>query len=93
MTEDNKLHERLEALENEVRELKLIKSSSSETTVDKKSKKEKKPRAPTKYNMFVSNYIKEQKEKLDTDFNHKLAFKEAAVKWKETKAAVVETTA
>jgi len=91
MTEENKLHERLEALENEVRELKLNKSSGSESTEDKKSKKEKKPRAPTKYNMFVSNYIKEQKEKLASDFNHKVAFKEAAVKWKETKSDCVET--
>lgn len=89
MTDDSKLQERLTALENEVRELKMGKSTDTETdTKSKKTKKEKPPkapRAPTAYNKFVSEYISEQKEKLGTEFNHKAAFKAAAAKWKESK--------
>tara|TARA_Y100000389_G_C17195578_1_gene381024 strand:- start:76 stop:372 length:297 start_codon:yes stop_codon:yes gene_type:complete len=83
---DNTLHTRLEALENEVRELKMGKTRKEESSEKKgKEKKEKKPREPTKYNIFVSEYINEQKEKLGKDFNHKIAFKNAAGKWNETK--------
>ena len=42
--------------------------------INKKRKEEKKPRAQTEYNKFVSLYINEQKEKLGSDFNHKVAF-------------------
>ena len=83
---DNSLQTRLEALENEVRELKMCKTSKEESSEKKeKEKKGKKPREPTKYNIFVSEYINEQKDKLGKDFNHKVAFKEAASKWNETK--------
>ena len=83
---DNSLQSRLEILENEVRELKINKTESSESKKEKKEKKERKTREPTKYNIFVSEYINQQKEKLGGDFNHKVAFKEAASKWKETKS-------
>ncbi len=85
---DTSLQSRLEVLENEVRELKMGKvelSSDSKKSKEKKEKKEKKPREPTEYNKFVSEHINEQKEKLGTDFNHKIAFKDAAIKWKERK--------
>ena len=86
---DTSLQSRLEVLENEVRELKMNKiesSSESKKSKKEKEKKEKKPREPTEYNKFVSEYITEQKEKLGKEqFNHKVAFKEAAVKWKESK--------
>lgn len=91
---DNTLQNRLEALENEVRELKMGKTKEecdTESKKSKKEKKEKKPREPTKYNKFVSEYINKQKEELGDDFNHKVAFKGAAVKWKETKEET-ETT-
>ena len=81
-SEDNNLHERLLSLENEVRNLK---SNSMGDNSGKKEKKEKKPRAQTEYNKFVSAYINEQKDKLGTDFNHKVAFGEAAKKWNEKK--------
>lgn len=80
---DNNLHERLLNLENEVRNLKMGNSINSEKP--KKEKKEKKPRAQTEYNKFVSSYINEQKEKLGNDFNHKIAFADAAKKWNEKK--------
>ena len=85
-SENNNLHERLLSLENEVRSLKMG------TTVNdqKKPKKEKKPRAQTEYNKFVSAYINEQKEKLGGDFNHKIAFADAAKKWNEKKESKKE---
>lgn len=88
---DSSIQTRLEALENEVRELKMVKKNTDSSLETKKLKKdkEKKTREPTKYNIFVSEYINEQKEKLGTEFNHKVAFKEAAVKWKESKEALV----
>ena len=82
-SEDNNLHERLLTLENEVRNLKMGKLVTEEKP--KKEKKEKKPRAQTEYNKFVSAYINEQKEKLESDFNHKVAFADAAKKWNEKK--------
>uniref|UniRef100_A0A6C0LED3 Uncharacterized protein n=1 Tax=viral metagenome TaxID=1070528 RepID=A0A6C0LED3_9ZZZZ len=84
-SEDNNLHERLLSLENEVRNLKMGTSVS-----EQKTKKEKKPRAPTEYNKFVSVYINEQKEKLGSDFNHKVAFADAAKKWNEKKESKKE---
>ena len=86
-TEDNNLHERLLSLENEVRNLKMGES----VTEPKKEKKEKKPRAQTEYNKFVSAYINEQKEKLGSDFNHKVAFSDAAKKWNEKKESKKES--
>ena len=82
-SEDNNLHERLLSLENEVRNLKMGTTIAEQKP--KKEKKEKKPRAQTEYNKFVSAYINEQKEKLGSDFNHKIAFTDAAKKWNEKK--------
>lgn len=94
---DSSLQTRLETLENEVRELKMGKTKEECNTESKKSKKEKekkekKPREPTKYNRFVSEYINQQKEQLGTDFNHKIAFKDAASKWQESKEVKEEET-
>jgi len=88
-SEDNNLHERLLSLENEVRNLKMGTSVTEQKS--KKEKKEKKPRAQTEYNKFVSVYINEQKEKLGSDFNHKVAFTDAAKKWNEKKESKKET--
>ena len=84
---DSIITERLLALENEVKYLKMCKESD---TLDNKGKKEtkgkkdKKPREPTEYNKFVKSYI-EEKKKEGSDFKHKDLFKEAAAKWKEHK--------
>jgi hypothetical protein len=86
--ENNNLHERLLSLENEVRNLKMGTSVTEQKP--KKEKKEKKPRAQTEYNKFVSAYINEQKEKLGSDFNHKIAFADAAKKWNEKKESKKE---
>ena len=88
-SEDNNLHERLLSLENEVRNLKM--GSVVTEQKPKKEKKEKKPRAQTEYNKFVSSYINEQKEKLGTNFNHKIAFVDAAKKWNEKKESKKES--
>ena len=87
-SEDNNLHERLLSLENEVRNLKTGRYVTEEKP--KKEKKEKKPRAQTEYNKFVSVYINEQKEKLGSDFNHKVAFTDAAKRWNEKKESKKE---
>lgn len=83
MSDKNDLHERILALENEVKSLKHD-NLNSESKI-KKEKKEKKPRAQTEYNKFVSEYINKEKEKLGDLFNHKVAFGEAAKKWTENK--------
>lgn len=85
-SDDNNLHERLLSLENEVRNLKM-----GTSVTEKKPKKEKKPRAQTEYNKFVSAYINDQKEKLASDFNHKIAFTDAAKKWNEKKESKKES--
>ena len=83
-TEDNNLHERILNLENQVRDLKNANSGSLSEKKEKTEKK-KKPRTQTEYNKFMSLYISEQKEKLGSDFNHKMAFSSAAKKWNEQK--------
>ena len=88
-SEDNNLHERLLSLENEVRNLKMGTSVTEQKP--KKEKKEKKPRAQTEYNKFVSTYINEQKEKLGSEFKHKVAFGEAAKQWTEQKKTKTNT--
>ncbi len=81
--EHNKILERLTILETEINDLKNNHNSSTEnkSKKEKKSKEDKKPRAKTAYNVFVSEYINEQKIKLGDDFRHKIAFSEAAKKW------------
>jgi len=84
MSEQNNLHERILALENEIKSLKSNTELHNENN-KKKEKKEKKPRAQTEYNKFVSEYINNEKDKLGDLFNHKVAFGEAAKKWTENK--------
>lgn len=50
-----------------------------------KPKKDKKPRAPSEYNMFMGEHIKQQKNKLGEKYNHKEAFKSGAEAWKKSK--------
>lgn len=91
-SEQNTLFERVKALENEVQNLKNHSiNDDKKSKKDGKVKKEKKPRAQTEYNKFVSIYINEQKEKLGNDFNHKIAFAEAAKNWNEKKQKQNET--
>ena len=84
---DTKLLERISALENTVNELKESgkESFGKVKKVKSKSTQERIPRAPTKYNMFMSNYIAEQKKELGSEFNHKMAFSGGAKKWNEQK--------
>ena len=49
-----------------------------------KPKKEKKPRPPSKYNMFMGQFITEQKNKLGEKYNHKETFKLGAAAWKKS---------
>lgn len=95
------INERLQMLENEIETLKkdkksfakLQKSSKSDIIESEevpkmkveKAKKEKKPREKTAYNIFMSEFITEQKEKLGSDFKHKEAFTDGAKKWQEKK--------
>ena len=94
----NDIHQRLLHLENEIKNLKMKKPDTVNEETDtvneepdlpdkknKKEKKEKKPRTPTEYNKFVSSYINEQKDILGTEFNHKVAFSNAAKEWKSKK--------
>ena len=81
------LNDRVKALEEQIENLKAQKSQP-DTSLDKKEKKEKKdkkPREPTQYNIFVSEFISKEKERLGESFNHKVAFGEAAKKWNEQK--------
>lgn len=78
---DLSINERLQILENEIKELKNKKEKSEEKSVEKKEKKEKKPRQKTEYNMFMGEFIAEQKEKLGSSFNHKEAFTNGAKAW------------
>lgn len=88
---DLSINERLQILENELKELKNKKETSDkkDKSTEKKEKsaekKEKKPRQKTEYNMFMGEFIAEQKEKLGSTFNHKEAFSNGAKAWKERK--------
>ena len=65
---------RFKKLERQISEL--------QTGVNKK--KEKKPRPPSKYNMFMGQFITEQKNKLGEKYNHKETFKLGAAAWKKS---------
>ena len=67
---------RLDQLEKDIAELKSNMKSA-------KPKKDKPPRAPSEYNEFVKKYVEEQKKK--PDYDHKKAFKGAAIAWGEKK--------
>tara|TARA_Y100001963_G_C6755240_1_gene436462 strand:- start:1438 stop:1683 length:246 start_codon:yes stop_codon:yes gene_type:complete len=69
------MEERLKNLEKQLLEL--------QTGVNKR--KEKKTRPPTEYNMFMGDFIKEQRKKLGEKYNHKEAFKLGAAAWDENK--------
>jgi hypothetical protein len=84
MSDQNNFHERILALENEIKSLRSEKDLNNENN-KKKEKKEKKPRVQTEYNKFVSEYINKEKERLGDEFKHKIAFGEAAKKWTENK--------
>lgn len=86
------INERLQVLENEVSQLKKEKlrtekeeKSEKEKEKPKKEKKEKKPREKTAYNIFMSDHISKEKERLGASFNHKEAFTTGAKKWQEQK--------
>ena len=87
-TEDSDLHQRMLNLENELKLLKMgsaLTSPSASPPASPKSKKNRKPRVPTEYNKFMSKFINEQKEELGADFNHKVAFGQAAKTWTKNK--------
>lgn len=69
------MEKRVEELEKRLLEL--------QTGVNK-PKKEKKPRPPSKYNMFMGQFITEQKNKLGEKYNHKETFKLGAAAWKKS---------
>lgn len=71
---------RLDRLEKELSELK------NKMQTDK-PKKEKKQRGPSEYNIFLKNFISEQKNKLGTSYDHKTVFKEASNAWSKKKQA------
>lgn len=80
------INERIQKLEDEIKVLK----SEKEVKKDKKDKepkekKEKKPREKTAYNIFMSEFIAKEKERLGSNFNHKETFTNGAKKWKESK--------
>ena len=83
MSTEEDLHQRMITLENEIKLLKMgnAQQESSKSNV----KKPRKPREQTDYNRFMSKYISDQKEKLGSDFNHKVAFGEAAKTWTRNK--------
>ena len=76
---DNLL-ERLEVVEAELKELK-----EEKTTKTTKMGKPKVTRKPTEYNNFMSNFIKEKREELGSEFNHKVVFANGAAAWHESR--------
>lgn len=80
ISDNTNIEERLLALENTVKDLKL---NNKETNITET--KPKKTRTQTEYNRFVSACINEDKEKLGADFKHKDSFSNAAKKWNEQK--------
>ena len=71
---------RLDQLEKDLAELKSNMKSAKD-----KPKKDKVPRAPNEYNKFLKDYIEKQKK--EPDYDHKKAFKGAAMAWGEKKKA------
>ena len=69
---------RLDQLEKDIAELKSNMKSA-------KPKKDKPPRAPSEYNEFLRAYIGNKKK--EANYNHKEAFKGAALAWGEKKKA------
>jgi len=66
--------DRLEKLEKEIEQLKIAIKTSN------KPKKEKTKKEPSEYNKFVKKYI--ESKKLESEkYDHKTAFKEAALEW------------
>jgi len=82
ISDNTNIQDRLLALENTVKDLKLNKETNNKET---NPKKEKKTRLQTEYNRFVSACITEDKQKLGADFKHKDSFSNAAKKWNDQK--------
>lgn len=72
---------RLDKLEKELSELKT-------KIQEQKPKKEKKPRPPSDYNTFIKNFLADEKKRLGSDYDHKVAFKDATVSWSKNKSKV-----
>ena len=82
------INERLQKLENEIAVLKkreLREPKELKELKELNTKKEKKPREKTAYNIFMSEFISQEKERLGSDFKHKEAFTDGAKKWQEKK--------
>lgn len=80
------VNERLQRIENELDQLRKKGKLQEPKGKEKEQKeKEKKPRQKTAYNIFMSQYISEQKQLLGSDFKHKEAFASGAKKWQEQK--------
>lgn len=71
------MEKRVEELERQISELR-------QTGVNK-PKKDKKTRPPSEYNIFMRQFIIEQKNKLGEKHDHKEAFKLGAAAWKKSK--------
>lgn len=70
---------RIKALEKEMEELK-----KSVLSFGKKPRKVTN-REPSKYNLFMRKFIIDEKAELGDKYDHKVAFKQAAVEWKKKK--------
>ena len=70
---------RLDKLEQAIKEL----QSDIMKQKNDKPQPPKTPRAPSEYNEFLKKYVEEQKKK--PDYDHKKAFKGAAIAWGEKK--------
>jgi len=79
------INERLQNIENDIQLLKKKDKKELKETKEKEPKKEKKPRQKTAYNIFISEFIFSEKERLGTSFKHKDAFSDGAKKWQEQK--------
>ena len=76
------INERLQKIESE---LDILKKKEKIKVKELKEPKEKKPRQKTAYNIFMSEFISKEKERLGSDFKHKEAFTNGAIKWQEQK--------
>ena len=80
--------ERLQKLEDEIKCLRDTRQSSTTVVDEKKKKKSGVKREASTYNLFVKSHIEMLKSKAQESnglFNHKEAFKAAAIAWNEKK--------
>ena len=71
---------RISRLEKQVDELKGMLTSSENS---KKEKKEKKKREPSKFNLFIQEYIKSRKD--EENYDHKKTWASAVEAWNAQK--------